>query len=158
MKHTVTPLEGYNDPISFVDLIFKNCFLETDYWSQQDEPSLVPLDTQLELLPCSPVGENESYNIDVHSDSNSSIGSSLVANNIWTLYYDGSKTQDGSRAGCILIDPSNKKHILSCYLEFECTNNIVEYEALTLGLKKAIDMKVDILEVIGDSEVVTCQV
>jgi hypothetical protein len=24
---------------------------------------------------------------------------------IWTLYFDGSKSQEGSGAGCILIDP-----------------------------------------------------
>ena len=43
-------------------------------------------------------------------------------------------------------------------MEFECANNIVEYEALVLGLKKAIDLKVEFLKVIGDSKVVTREV
>ena len=36
------------------------------------------------------------------------------------------------------------KHFLSCRLEFECTNNTSEYEALVQGLKKAIELKVKI--------------
>jgi hypothetical protein len=27
---------------------------------------------------------------------------------IWTLYFDGSKSQEGLGAGCILIDPKGK--------------------------------------------------
>jgi ribonuclease HI len=46
------------------------------------------------------------------------------------------------------------KTLISCHLEFECTNNIVEYEALVQGLKKAIDLKVKCLRVFGDSEII----
>ena len=28
-----------------------------------------------------------------------------VENQFWLLYFDGSKTQEGSGAGCVLIDP-----------------------------------------------------
>ena len=52
---------------------------------------------------------------------------------------------DGSR---------KKKHFLSCRLEFECTNNTAEYEALIQGLKKAIEFKVKNLKVYGDYEVI----
>ena len=72
----------------------------------------------------------------------------------WFLYFDGSKTQEGSGAGCILIDPDKNKHFLSCRLEFECINNTVEYEALVLGMEKAIELKVRNLKVFGDSEIV----
>ena len=61
---------------------------------------------------------------------------------MWTLYYDGSKTHDGAGAGCILLDPHKNKFLISCRLEFQCTNNTAEYEALILGLKKALDLKV----------------
>lgn len=71
------------------------------------------------------------------------------------MYFNGSKTQDGCRSDCILIDPHNKNYILSCGLEFKRINNTIEYEAPILGLKKAIYLKVEILKVIGDSEVVT---
>ncbi len=91
MKHTMTPLEGHNDHVSFADIIFGNCFLGTKIGCYQSHSSSVPLDKQLELLPFSVAGANESYNIDIHSNSNCSIGRNIVANNIWTLYFDGSK-------------------------------------------------------------------
>ena len=59
-----------------------------------------------------------------------------------TLYFDGSNSQEGLGAGCILIDLRGRHHFLSCRLEFECTNNTAEYEALVQGLKKAIDLNV----------------
>jgi hypothetical protein len=47
---------------------------------------------------------------------------------------------------------------LSCRLEFECTNNTVEYEALVQGLKKSIDLNVKELKVFRDSEIIVRQV
>jgi hypothetical protein len=61
---------------------------------------------------------------------------------VWTLYFDGNKSQEGSRAGCILIDSKGKQNFMSCRLEFECTNNTIEYVALVQGLKKSIDLNV----------------
>jgi hypothetical protein len=49
---------------------------------------------------------------------------------VWMLYFYGYKSQEGSGVGCILIDPKGKWNFLSCKLEFECTNNTVDYEAL----------------------------
>jgi len=70
------------------------------------------------------------------------------------MYFDGSKKHDGSGAGCVLIEPKHKKHLISGCLEFKCTNNIVEYEALILGLQKAINLNVAALKVVGDLEIV----
>jgi len=47
---------------------------------------------------------------------------------------------------------------LSFKLEFQTTNNIAEYKAFILGLRAAIDLKIDKLEVFGDSELVVLQV
>ena len=65
------------------------------------------------------------------------------------MYFDGSKTQEGSGACCVLVDLERNKHDLSCRLEFECTNNTEE--ALIQGLKKAIYLNVKNLIVFGDS-------
>ena len=43
-------------------------------------------------------------------------------------------------------------------MEFECTNNIAEYEALIQGLKKAIDLGAKAFVVLGDSEIIVRQV
>lgn len=48
--------------------------------------------------------------------------------------------------------------MLSCRLEFECTNNTVEYQALIQGLYKAIGLKVQYFKVFGDLEIVIKQV
>eukprot|EP00253_Pinus_taeda_P026068 PITA_26068 len=75
----------------------------------------------------------------------------------WSLYFDGSKSSEGLGAGCILVSPHGEKTMLSCRLEFECTNNIAEYEALVQGLYKAIDLKVQYLKVFDDSEIIVKQ-
>ena len=73
-------------------------------------------------------------------------------------FFDGSKPLEGSGAGYVLIDPKKNKHFLSCRLEFECTNNTVEYEALVQGLRKAIELKVENLKVYGDFEIIVKQI
>jgi len=48
--------------------------------------------------------------------------------------------------------------MLSCRLEFECTNNTAEHEALIQGLYKEIGLNIQYLKVFGDSEIVIKQV
>jgi ribonuclease HI len=79
-------------------------------------------------------------------------------NQIWSLYFDGSKSKEGAGAGCIIIDPEGNKTLLACRLEFECTNNITKYEALLQGLRKALDMHIQNLIVFVDFEIVVRQV
>eukprot|EP00253_Pinus_taeda_P005016 PITA_05016 len=47
--------------------------------------------------------------------------------------------------------------MLTCRLEFDCTNNTTEYEALVQGLYKAIGLDIKYLQVFGDSEIVVRQ-
>ena len=79
-------------------------------------------------------------------------------NRFWAIYFDGSKTLEGSGSGYVLIDPKKNKHFLYCRLEFECMNNTGEYDALVQGLKKAIELKIKNLKVYGDSEIVVKQI
>ena len=48
--------------------------------------------------------------------------------------------------------------MIACHLEFECSNNVAEYEALIQGLRKELDLKVKCIEVFGDSQIVTKEV
>lgn len=48
--------------------------------------------------------------------------------------------------------------MLSCRLEFECTNNTTKYEALIQGLYNAIGQNIQHLKVFGDFEIVIKQV
>ena len=61
---------------------------------------------------------------------------SITDNEAWTVFCDGSwGTFDGG-AAALLISPSKIKTCYMARLEFNCTNNIAEYEALLLGLRK----------------------
>jgi ribonuclease HI len=75
-----------------------------------------------------------------------------------TLYFDGSKYQQGAGAGCIFINPAGKNSFLSCRLEFECTNNTVEYKALVQGIKKTIYLNINELIVFSYLEIFVIRV
>ena len=54
----------------------------------------------------------------------------------WTIFCDGSWGTFDTGAAVVLISPSKIKICYAARLEFNCTNNIAEYEALILGLRK----------------------
>ena len=114
-------------------------------------------DIQPNLLQFSRADEFDCNIVDLVSDVVSN-ANSIGVGSFWILYFDGSKTLKGSGAGCVLIDPEKDKHFLSCRLEFECTNNTAEYEALVQGLQKAIELKVKNLKVYQGSEIIVKQI
>ena len=57
-----------------------------------------------------------------------------------TLFFDGSKCEQGQGAGVVFHTPQGIPIPLSFKLDFPCTNNNVEYEALILGLQATIAM------------------
>ena len=81
-----------------------------------------------------------------------------TAEQIWKLYFDGASSREGSRAGVVLIPPTQQVVTLSYKLQFQTTNNTTEYEALILGMKAAKDLGADQLTIFGDSELVIRQV
>ena len=70
----------------------------------------------------------------------------------------GSRSKEGVGTWSVLIDPKGIKKMITCSLEFECTNNMAEYEALVQGLRKAIDMGAKAIECVRDSEIIVKQV
>ena len=82
----------------------------------------------------------------------------VVNSSTWTLYFDGAKSKKGVGASFLLIDPQGNTTCIACRLEFNCTNNTVEYEALIQGLKKAIDLDIKVLIAYGDSEIIVKEV
>jgi hypothetical protein len=57
---------------------------------------------------------------------------------MWHMHFDGSCSSEGNGVGIILYSPMGKIHNFSCRLEFACTNNFTEFEALLLGIKMPI--------------------
>jgi hypothetical protein len=60
----------------------------------------------------------------------------------WTIFCDGSWGTFGAGAATILISPSKIKTCYAVRLDFNCTNNIAEYEAILLGLRKLEAMRI----------------
>jgi ribonuclease HI len=52
------------------------------------------------------------------------------------VFCDGSWETFGACASAVLISPSKIKTCYAVRLEFKCTNNIAENEAVLLGLRK----------------------
>jgi ribonuclease HI len=54
----------------------------------------------------------------------------------WTIFCDGSWGTFDAGAAVVLVAPSKVRTCYAIKLDFSCTNNIAEYEALLLGLRK----------------------
>jgi ribonuclease HI len=52
------------------------------------------------------------------------------------MFYDGSWGTFSAGAAAILISPSKIRTCYTAILEFKYTNNIAEYKAILLGLRK----------------------
>ncbi|XP_052487959.1 uncharacterized protein LOC128041702 [Gossypium raimondii] len=59
--------------------------------------------------------------------------------------------------GAILISPNEDHYPVTSKLDFDCTNNMAEYEACIMGIRAAIERKIKTLEVYGDSALVIYQ-
>jgi hypothetical protein len=73
----------------------------------------------------------------------------------WTVFCDGSWGTFGAGAAAILVAPSKVKTCYAARLDFSCTNNIAEYEALLLGLRKLRTMGIRRAILKTDSQVIS---
>jgi ribonuclease HI len=82
---------------------------------------------------------------------------------VWTIHCDGAWCHAGAGAAAIIMSPTGVKHKYAARLSFaleydRCTNNIAEYEAVILGLRKLRALGVTTCIVKTDSKVVAGQV
>ncbi|CAL0301300.1 unnamed protein product [Lupinus luteus] len=77
---------------------------------------------------------------------------------VWEMYFDGAVNTHGSGIGAVIISPVGKQYPVAVKLDFECTNNIAEYEACINGLLFAYELNVKRLRVFGDSALIIYQV
>jgi ribonuclease HI len=70
------------------------------------------------------------------------------------MHFDGSCSSEGNKTGIILYSPMGKIHKFSYRLEFACTNNVTEFEALPQGIENSYNLACGHLIVFGDSELV----
>jgi ribonuclease HI len=81
----------------------------------------------------------------------------------WLLYCDGAWGSTGAGAAAILTSPFGIKLRYIARLQFtgdtnKCTNNIVEYEAILLGIQKLRAISVQTFVLRTDSKVVSEQI
>jgi hypothetical protein len=74
---------------------------------------------------------------------------------VWTVFCDGSWGTFGAGAAAVLVAPSKVRTCYTTRLDFSCTNNIAEYEALLLGLRKLKAMGIRRAVLKTDSQVIS---
>ncbi|XP_076885831.1 uncharacterized protein LOC143535481 [Bidens hawaiensis] len=84
-------------------------------------------------------------------------GESAIPLGKWTLHTDGASSIEGSGNG-IITDPQGTEYTYVLRIEFPCTNNEAEYEALIAGFCLARTMKIQELSAFVDSRLVAHQV
>ncbi|XP_012453258.1 uncharacterized protein LOC105775277 [Gossypium raimondii] len=75
----------------------------------------------------------------------------------WKLNFDGASNAIGNGIGAVLVSPNGDHYPFTNKLDFDDTKNMAEYEACIMGICAAIECKVKILEVCGDSSLVIYQ-
>jgi hypothetical protein len=74
---------------------------------------------------------------------------------VWTVFCDGSWGTFRAGAAAVLVATSKVKTCYATRLDFSCTNNIAEYEALLLGLRKLKAMGIRRAVLKTDSQVIS---
>ena len=75
----------------------------------------------------------------------------------WIMHFDGSKMLAGLGAGVVLTSPTGDTVQYVLQIMYTDSNNAAEYEAL-LGLRMAVSMGIQRLEVCGDSNLTISQI
>ncbi|XP_006598524.1 uncharacterized protein [Glycine max] len=75
----------------------------------------------------------------------------------WIVWFDGASNALGHGVGVALIYPDNKCIPFMTRLGFDCTNNMVEYEACAFRIQEAIDFNVKLFKVYRDPALVIHQ-
>ena len=75
----------------------------------------------------------------------------------WRLNFDGASNAMDNGIGAVLVSPSGYHYPVASKLDFDCTNNMAEYEACIMGIRAAIERNIKVLRVYGDSALVIYQ-
>ncbi|KAM1655157.1 hypothetical protein ACFX2K_007451 [Malus domestica] len=73
------------------------------------------------------------------------------------MYFDGLSTLSSAGVGVVIQSPNHVRWYFSLKLDFDCTNNQAEYEALIIGLGILLDLRATSALILGDSEFVINQ-
>ncbi|XP_070045892.1 uncharacterized protein [Nicotiana tomentosiformis] len=77
--------------------------------------------------------------------------------NAWKMFFDGAVNAKSVRIGAILISPTSQHYPATARLHFFYTNNTTEYEACIISMNIAVDLDVEELLIMGDSNLIIRQ-
>lgn len=130
---------------------------------EHSEPSvpleIVPYDNSIQtsiVRRDEPEASSSMDNMIVEKTKNSEEGEQNKTG-AWTLFVDGSSSQNGAGIGIRLKSPEGGIFEQSFRLNFTASNNEAEYEALIAGLRLARGMNVQSICAFCDSQLVTSQ-
>ncbi|KAM0025422.1 putative ribonuclease H [Helianthus debilis subsp. tardiflorus] len=81
-----------------------------------------------------------------------------TSNELWLLYTDGASNEDDAGAGLRLVSPEKHEFTYAIKQDFKNTKNEAEYEAFLAGLRLAIKMGAQNLQVHVDSLLIASQI
>lgn len=70
----------------------------------------------------------------------------------WSLIFDGAVNAYGLGIGAVIVTPQGTHIPFTARLMFDCTNNMAEYEAYILGLEEVIDLRIKILDIYMETQ------
>ncbi|XP_028055176.1 uncharacterized protein LOC114259368 [Camellia sinensis] len=108
-----------------------------------------------DLLAQFPSGDYEPVNEELRGEVHAAMASE---ESFWTLSFDGAAARGKGGTGIVLTSKSGEKLYLSYKLDFHCSNNEAEYEALILGLIAAERHNIKKIRIRGDSKLIVKQV
>ena len=82
----------------------------------------------------------------------------VVQDKIWIIHVDGSSTQHAGGIGVVLQSPEGDRLTYKVRLQYQTTNNEVEYEAFLKGLELAKSIEAKSVLIMGDSQLIMGQV
>jgi hypothetical protein len=82
-------------------------------------------------------------------EDNTTLEQINLEDGMWHMHFDGSFSIEGNGARIILYSPVGKIHNFSYRLEFSCTSNVTEFEALQLGIENSYNLGCGHLLVLG---------
>ncbi|XP_028115383.1 uncharacterized protein LOC114313218 [Camellia sinensis] len=116
-------------------------------------PKAIKSKALADLLTQFPFGEHEPVEVPLPDEVHVSVA---AVETYWDLKFDGASGAGKGRVG-ITLTQEEEKFRLSDKLDFECSNNDAEYEALILGLVTAQKKGLHKLKIWGDSKLVVKQ-
>ena len=122
-----------NHPIYSVDTDMGSSMLFNEVGPKKGKPK--PVDNE------SSKSDYQSAEADLDSEFDDVPVTQEPSDGWWHMSFDGAASKKQAGVGISIRPPVGEPKLLSYKLDFKCTNNVAEYEALILGLKALKDLQ-----------------